>query len=317
MKSFRSRSSASISSLVPLSALLSIVLIGLMLPLVAFAQDAAVEEDDTEGFGVEWTPGPFRAALGKDLAEIDVPEGYLFCGAEDTQRLMEYMGNPISGSELGTLVPVSEDADWLIVFEFADAGYVRDTDKDDIDAGKLLKQIRKGNEGANEYRREHGVPPLEITGWQTEPYYDDQSHNLVWSLLATSENHNVANHNTRVLGRTGYMSVTIVATPDQTAAIASEVEPIMNSFAYVPGKQYAEYKEGDRLAQYGLGALVVGGAGVAAAKLGLFAVLAKFLAKAWKLLVAAVFAIGAFLRRLFGGRSGSSTPSAPTQSPQA
>ncbi len=47
------------------------------------------------------------------------------------------------------------------------------------------------------------------------------------------------------------------------------------------------------MAEYGLTALVAGGAGVVAAKTGL-------LAKFWKFIVAGVVAIGAFFKRIFG-----------------
>jgi uncharacterized membrane-anchored protein len=49
--------------------------------------------------------------------------------------------------------------------------------------------------------------------------------------------------------------------------------------------------------------LVVGGAAVGAAKLGLFATLAVLLKKAWKLVVIAVVAIATGIKKFFGVRS--------------
>lgn len=65
-------------------------------------------------------------------------------------------------------------------------------------------------------------------------------------------------------------------------------------------QKYSEYKPGDKLAEYGLGALVVGGAAAAAAKSGLLKGLGKFL---W----VAVFGVAAgawtFIKRIFAGKS--------------
>ncbi len=61
--------------------------------------------------------------------------------------------------------------------------------------------------------------------------------------------------------------------------------------------------KGDKVAGYGLTALVVGGAAAAAVKTGLFAKLIKFLlvsaAALWKFMLAIVLGIGAFIKKLF------------------
>ena len=56
--------------------------------------------------------------------------------------------------------------------------------------------------------------------------------------------------------------------------------------------------KGDRVAEYGLTALVAGGVGAAAVKSGL-------LGKIWKALVFAVLAVGAALKRFFASVFGS------------
>ena len=104
---------------------------------------------------INWTKGPAKAEL-KSLAEVQVPEGFMFTGAKGTQKLLEAMGNPTSGSELGFLAPTS--LVWFVVFEFADVGFVKDDDKDKLDADKLLKSIKEGTEAANKYREKMGAP---------------------------------------------------------------------------------------------------------------------------------------------------------------
>ena len=67
----------------------------------------------------------------------------------------------------------------------------------------------------------------------------------------------------------------------------------------------ADLSDTDKLAEYGLTALVVGGAGAALLKSGL-------LAKLWEPLVATLAALGVGIKRLFfGGRSAEHDPEKP------
>jgi hypothetical protein len=66
------------------------------------------------------------------------------------------------------------------------------------------------------------------------------------------------------------------------------------------GHRYADYKPGtDKLAAYGLAALVGGGI---AAKAGLFAKLGVFLLAFKKVILAGVVAVGAVAKKMFGGK---------------
>jgi uncharacterized membrane-anchored protein len=59
---------------------------------------------------------------------------------------------------------------------------------------------------------------------------------------------------------------------------------------------------GDKVATYGLAALVLGGAAAIATKKGLWAVIGGFLIAKAKLLIAGIVAVGAGLRRILTGR---------------
>lgn len=262
-----------------------------------FGLTPATAQDDE--FRINWIPGPTTVDLAGNVAQLYVPSGYLFTGAEDTQALMEYMGNPTDGTEVGTLVPKADDKDWLLVFEYREVGYVSDEDKDKIDADKILKSFKEGTEESNKYREERGIPALHIIGWYEKPHYDVISHNLVWAILAQDEGDEsqVVNYNTRILGRKGYMSAVLVTEPGLLDQDKGEVETILGSFEYKEGQRYAEFKEGDKVAKYGLTALIAGGAGVAAAKFGLFKVLAKF----GKFIILGIVAVLAGLRNKIMG----------------
>lgn len=294
--------------------LLQSALVGLLLDTaVAPASGAEKQGMSQEQFlaTLNWTKGPAKGEL-KDLAEIKVPVNYMFTGEQGTQKLLRAFGNPTNGRELGLIAPTN--LEWFVVFEFADSGYIKDDDKDKLDADAMLKSIKRGTEAGNEERKKMGGAPITITGWQQPPKYNPETHNLEWAIKAESEGHPIVNYNTRLLGRKGVMEVALVVAPEKLAATMADYQSLLKDYAYKDGQRYAEFRSGDKVAQYGLAALVVGGAAVGAAKLGLFAALAAFLKKGWKLVVIGVMALGGFLKKLFtfGARRTSGDGSGPT-----
>jgi len=236
-----------------------------------------------------------------------VPAGYIFIDGKGTRALLKSKGEPTSGQEVGLMVATNEN--WTVFFEFSNIGYVKDDEKDKLDADKLLESIKRGTAEANKERQRAGNPPLEIVGWEVPPKYDDTTHNLEWAVRATSEGRPLLNYNTRLLGRKGVMEVVLVVDPEKVPETLPVFRKLLTGYAFTTGQTYAEYRPGDKVAKVGLAALVLGGAAVGAAKLGLFAPLVLFLKKAWKLVVVAIAAVAASLKKLLGrlfGRKGES-----------
>lgn len=263
--------------------------------------EAAPSEEKSLLKLAKWAKGPVKVDLGSE-ASLHVKSGYMFAGAEDTQKLLEAMGNPTSGTELGFLAPTN--ASWFVIFEFSDVGYVKDDDKDKLDAGKLLTTIRKGTEESNKMRKKMGAPEMKIVGWEHPPKYNETTHNLEWAIRGESEGEPVINYNTRILGRSGVMEANLVIDPEELAATLPIYQEILKDYSFKTGKTYAEYKQGDRIAQYGLAALITGGAAAVAVKTGLMASIILFFKKGAKLIIVAIVAIGAFIKKLAlgGGR---------------
>ena len=248
---------------------------------------------------IDWQVGPATAEL-KQTAEIKLPKGYRFANAAETQRMLKAAGEPVSGEEMGMIVP--EEDRWSVFFEFSESGYVKDDDKDKLDADKLLKDITAGNEEANKFRAKNGQPPLKILGWEKPPFYDEASHNLEWALRAEVQGEPLLNYNTRLLGRRGVMEVVLVCSPDKLQETLPAFKELLAGYTYKSGERYTEYKQGDKIAKYGLTALVAGGAVAVAAKTGLLTAIVLFFKKAWKLAILALVGIGALLKRLVFGR---------------
>jgi uncharacterized membrane-anchored protein len=274
--------------------LLLAVAVAALIPVVASTQEA----------GVEWSPGPTTADLGSNLARIEVPEGYLFADAANTRKLMTLNGNPPTDREMGTIAPAAESEDWILVFEFEESGYIKDDEKDEIDADAILESISEGTEASNEERKKLGSEPIHVVGWFESPHYDSKTNNLVWAIEARNDpGRRFVNYDVRLLGRRGYMSATLITEPEKLAAHLPAVQGLLTGFSYKSGNRYAEFVKGDKVAEYGLTALVAGGAGAAAAKLGLFAKLGKVLAKGWKLIVVGIAGLGAGIKKMLGVKS--------------
>lgn len=250
---------------------------------------------------IRWQKGPCTGQLER-VAHVWVPEGYIFADAKDTRTLMEAMQNPVSGTEKGFLSPM--DLKWFLVFEFEDVGYVKDDEKNTLDADAMLKSIQAGNEITNKERKKRGWTTLTITGWEQPPRYDPDTHNLEWAIRCESGGQQVINYNVRLLGRGGVMKVTFVGDPSELAQAMPKYRSLVKGFDFSTGQRYAEYRQGDKLAKYGLAALVVGGAAAAAVQTGL-------LQKLLKPIIIGLIALGALLKKFWGklfGRKESAEP---------
>ena len=199
--------------------------------------------------------GPATAKLGT-VSQIEIPAGFAFLDGEMTRALMKASGEPTSGNELGFLRPTN--GEWSVIFEFSDIGYVKDDDKDKLDAPKLLKSYQDGTAQQNKAREAAGNPPLLIVGWEQEPKYDSETHNLTWAIRATSGGEPLLNYNTRLLGRKGVMEVVLICDPKDLPTTLPEFKTLLTHHKFATGESYAEYRPGDKIAKYGLGALVLG-----------------------------------------------------------
>ncbi len=241
-----------------------------------------------------WQKGPGDGAIaGK--ATIKIPQGYAFLDERNTRRFIELMGNPPRDGHY-MIAPAS--LDWFAVFSFDPIGYVKDDEK--IDAEQLLKDLKSGDERGNEERQRLGMSPIYTDGWHVPPHYDSDSKRLEWGLrLRDEKGRTNVNYTSRILGRTGVMSAVLVTSPQTLNEDMKAFSGALKGYEFVSGERYAEFKSGDKIAEYGLAALVIGGAAAAAAKSGLLKSLGKFL---WVIIGGAIAGGWSLLKRLLGRR---------------
>ena len=275
------------------AALAAVLLVTLALPLSAQEQE---QKPPPPG----WSKGPHVGKLGSE-ASISVPEGAYFLDATATRTFLEEGQNIPDGDELGTiLMPMGEQDYWFAIFSFAPVGYVGDDDRDEIDADGLMESMKEGSRLANEARQERGWEVLNLEGWHQRPFYDMTTNNLTWSTKLSSKSGRSINHSVRLLGRGGFMSVQLVASPESLSRATTEFNNTLRGYSYNQGHRYAEFQKGDKLAGYGLAGLIGAGAAGVALKTGLFQ-------KFWKLIVFGGLALLGVLRKLFGSLFGRKT----------
>jgi len=243
-----------------------------------------------------------------ERAAIQLPPGYRYLDPAETNKFLKFTGN-LPEPESYTVAP--DDLSWFAILAFDELGYVKDDEAIDPDA--LIKTMRENQERGNEQRKTEGLSPLTVSGWAVTPHYDRASHNLEYGLkLATPEGSNV-NYSTRLLGRRGVMTATLISDTAGLDANVARFRTVLKGFDYIPDERYAAYKDGDKVSEYGLAALVTGGAAAAVLKAGgikgfllLLAAFGKYIVIG---LVAGAAAFRGFFARLFR-RGGDAEPPA-------
>jgi uncharacterized membrane-anchored protein len=275
--------------------LVYLVIISLAFAYVFTFVCSATENQTDQKPAIDWQKGPLKASLG-GFADIDIPAGFLFTDRKGTQKLLELTQNIPNGKEVGAIIPVTRGGDekiWFVIFEFNEVGFVKDDEKGKIDADGLLKSIREGTEESNEVRKEKGWPAFHVLDWQSPPFYDQGTNNLTWAIRGRDDKGETSvNHSVRILGRRGTMNVDLVLSPGEYATVVPAFNQLINTFQFQQGNRYADFVKGDKVAEYGLTALIAGGAGALAVKTGL-------LLKMWKFLLAAILALKKALIAVF------------------
>jgi uncharacterized membrane-anchored protein len=293
------------------AAILSTLAVVLASPISAqdssWAQDPWADKSSPL-HSIEWTDGGRQVDIG-NVAEFTIPNRCRYTDAKGARDFLLMTQNIPSERVQGLLLcpaNLGDDEPWFVLFSFDPSGYVKDDEGKKLDGAKILGTIREGTARANEVRKERGWGEMVIDGWVRAPYYDPSTHNLTWSIRGHStldSDGASVNHSVRLLGRKGVLHADLVASPEQMTNTVAVFDSVIASTAFLSGHKYSEWRKGDKVAAYGLTALVVGGAGVAAVKLGLFGkigvMFAKLFAKLGKLVLVALAGVAAALKKIF------------------
>jgi len=279
---------------------------------MVFAQETGDDAAKEKAFleSLQYKTG--SVAVSQAKAHLDLKPGFRYLEQQDARKVLEdYWGNPPDESVLGLIIPenapLGTEHSWAVVVTFSDDGYVSDEDASKIDYTEMLKDMKTDTHDSNEDRKSAGYPTMELLGWAEPPHYDSSSKRLYWAKEISVEktDTNTLNYDIRVLGREGYMSLEAVADMHDLGRVNDGMKQILPMAQFDAGSTYADYKPGsDKLAAYGLAALVGGGI---AAKAGLFAKLGVLLLAMKKFVILIFVAIAGFFKKMFGKKDGNNT----------
>lgn len=243
--------------------------------------------------------GPEKVKLGNQ-ATIDLPADYTWVPPKEAGQFMRLLGNSVDSSFHGLIF--HDKISGFVSIEYIDSGYIKDDDAKDWDADELLDNLQEGTKEGNKSRAEQGIAPIEVLGWVEKPHYLQPTHRLVWSAAIRDIGSNVpeaeqgVNYNTYQLGREGYLSLNLVT---DRGAVESEkplANQLLSAVHFNDGKGYGDFNAStDKVAEYGLAALI---GGLAAKKLGLLALIGVTLLKFWKLGAIGIAAVGIGAKKL-------------------
>jgi len=242
--------------------------------------------------------------LKNGVAKLKLTDNFRYLPPKDAKTvLVDLWGNPPGLDTIGMIVPADlplyATNAWAVIISYEEDGYVKDADANTIDYDKLLKTMRANIKKRNKEREKEGYPSLELLGWATPPHYDQTSHKLHWAkeLKFSDSDENTVNYDIRVLGRKGVLSMNTVASMSSFESISKVSPEIVAMAEFNPGYRYSDFNgSSDKVATYGLAALVAGGI---AAKAGFFKVLLVGILAAKKFIIIAVIGLGVYLKKLF------------------
>lgn len=273
------------------------------------AQDPAAEMSEGEKqaralvASLQWRDG--EVAVPGAQARFKLGEAFRYLEAAEARKVLEQLwGNPPDESVLGMVVPrgrgVLADNSWAVVVTYSDEGYVSDEDAAKIDYNDLLKEMQDDTKAANPERKEAGYGTVDLLGWAAPPRYDAASKKLYWAkeLQFEGSEGRTLNYDIRVLGRKGYLSLSAIAGMSELSDVQTGMQNLLPMVEFDSGARYADYDaKTDKVAAYGLAALIGGGI---AAKAGLFGKLGLLLLGLKKLLIPIGLVIAAFAKKIFG-----------------
>ena len=249
-----------------------------------------------------------KITLPGNIAVLDLPASFRYLGPDDAEKiLVQVWGNPPGAKSLGMIFPSNvsplSPESWGVIVTFDKDGHVKDDDADSIKYDELLKSMQESIISSNEERVKQGYQAMTLVGWAEKPSYDKNSHKLYWAkeIKSGNETQHSLNYNIRILGRDGVLVLNAVAGMSQIEQIKSEMQHVVAFSDFTDGNRYADFdSKTDKVAEYGIAALVAGGI---AAKLGFFGKIFAFLLLFKKFILVGLALLGGGVAKLFGRKS--------------
>jgi uncharacterized membrane-anchored protein len=284
-----------------------LLFLGVILSNYAQSKDtvkAVVDYEKIEA-SFKYEKGKIKLTSGNGV--LNVPKGFGFLDAKQAQYVIKDLwGNPEDPNLLGAIVPegkgITYSDSWLFTITYDPMGYVKDDDAKDVDYDDLLKEIQEDFKTNNPDRVKQGYPTMDLVGWASKPFYDQDKKVLHWAkeIKFGKDSINTLNYDLRVLGRKGVYILQAVSSMKQLPEVKSNISKIISSVEFEQGDKYANFDSStDNVAAWTIGGLV----GKVLAKVGFFAIILKF----WKIGMIALAGGWAAIKKFMFGKKDQET----------
>jgi uncharacterized membrane-anchored protein len=203
--------------------------------------------------------GPAKVSLGHhvtlELASTDV-----FIDASGSKAQLAKGGNFMDDHFIGVVIPkVAGAHDWRVLISYVDDGHIDDSH--DLDSAKAIESLRNGAMVANPSRKQNGAGDVIIDRWIEAPRYEEARHHMTWTVeLHTEVNgkvHAFDDLETRILGRTGFLSLGMSTAPEHLAENRLQLQRLLGSMTFDSGSRYEDFdRKTDRVASHGFAGLL-------------------------------------------------------------
>jgi len=256
---------------------------------------------------LQWSTDTGSYKLPRSHAVIHLHGGQALLLGSDAQRYSFLSSGTEFPDTEAVLTYDSNSAKAEVYYEWRDEGYITDSDWEDVDPDKLLAQYRDGTESANDERVSNGFEPMHVVGWLEPPHYDKSTRTVTYAMELKDKNGSWANAFALRLGRAGYTEFTWVGSVGLFRGAGGRpvlLNQALASHSYEEGYRYQDFKQGDKVAAYGIAGLVAAALGAKFGK-GLIAAIIAFALAGKKIAIPTIgvglAALAKFGRRLFGG----------------
>ena len=261
---------------------------------------------------LHWQKGTVKLSESHGTFAVPAPASIL-TGAD-----AEREDNIINGWSDANCEAVMIAGERRLVMTYNDSGYVPADDWRNIDAAKKLADIRRQIDDDNVERVKNGRLATRVDGWVEPPVYD-AAHTTLRYMYALHHDNGVKwiNAVALVLGRHGYEQFVLATDGKNPEAERLALARYIDDYTFDHGFRFSDYVQGDKVAGFGLAALVGAGGVAALAKIGVFTTILLLAKKFILVILAAGAALIGGIRRLFPKPAKFGPPAPPSVPPAA
>lgn len=188
-----------------------------------------------------------------------------------------------------------------LYLSYADDGFITTDDWKNVNADELLKNISNVTEQDNENRLKNGMSAMHVDRWIQRPTFDEERKSVRWIFGAHNASGKIVNAVALQLGRHGYERFTLASDGSDSAGDTVLLADAVHRYIFDPGFRFSDHVQGDKLAGYGIAALVGTAAGATIAKTVGFSAILLLFKKLFVLIITGIAMLFKSVKRFFVG----------------